>query len=791
MKKFNVTLAGLFAVNCLFAQVTILEENFTPTGVSNDGFVVGYYDQSSPYSLWNPESGEMTEIGGVSAGNGIGGKAKFSVDGKYISGTMWTEWAYSKEWEKNTLTDYPYTFDHICNVPRMTDMMFAVGYDANDDKGVVLTSMDGKFWSRSVESQKGLEAICFLTDAVGIVGGKDGMFAYTTNRGNSWQSIDPRPEGCNDVIASYKTIDFIQEEPYYGVVGAELADGKFTAYQSSDGAETWTQTTGITSVPLCITHVNDIFYMGTKEGHILKSTDHGITWEKIFTSGGFLQPIMPIHKIKFANANIGIATTNTFIYRTTDGGATWKVNVVDDNISQKASLYDAVWIDENNVIIVGSEGYAYSSVDAGATWTRLNIEPDGISDLKSIVMTENTLAIGGINGNLYHQKLTDKTTVGSMGKYDITTNEWIPLGNLGCISDGISISSGYAISGDGKTVVGLASTGQPNQASIGRYSHAIAWNEEKGTIDLGSLFDNKGRSTRANVVNYDGSVIAGWQDERGPWHSAIWRKNTEGGYTPNEYILIDPEADPKSDDNHAMQAEAISLDGKWIGGSGRSIQSGPLSILSDDQLIANQAWIWSEETGFKRLGMISELENNEAAVAHVSGINNDGTTVVGFIEVGNFMYGFIWTKDGGIMSINTYLADIMKYNIGEYHYASILDMSPNGRYITGWGINNNTSSLFTCQIDLLYNPASIQTPGKAESIATIYPNPVSDVLHIDLPFEGEAQIRLVDVQGRIVINEKTYTSQNSYPVNTIESGLYILEVVTEGMHRTYKIKINH
>ena len=66
MKKFNVTLAGLFAVNCLFAQVTILEENFTPTGVSNDGFVVGYYDQSSPYSLWNPESGEMTEIGGVS-----------------------------------------------------------------------------------------------------------------------------------------------------------------------------------------------------------------------------------------------------------------------------------------------------------------------------------------------------------------------------------------------------------------------------------------------------------------------------------------------------------------------------------------------------------------------------------------------------------------------------------------------------------------------------------------------------------------------------------------------------
>lgn len=791
MKKFNVTLAGLFAVNCLFAQVTILDENFSPTGVSNEGLVVGYYDQRSPYYLWDTKSNDMKEIGGVSAGEGIGGQAKFSADGKYISATMWTDWEYSKEWQKTSLTDYPFTYNNICSVPQMNNMMFAVGQNDDGSKGVILRSFDGQVWQRSIEAEKGLESICFLTDNVGLVGGKDGMFAVTTHRGEGWQAMDPRPEGCEDVIASYKAIDFTQEEPYYGVVGAELADGKFTAYQSSNGAESFVQTTGVTGIPLCITHIGDTFFMGTQNGHILKSTDHGITWKKIFSTGGFMQPTTPIYKIKFANENIGIATTNMFVYRTTDGGTTWKVNSVDDNISQKANLYDVAWENENNVIVVGSQGYAYSSADAGKTWTKIEIETDGASDLKSIVMTQNLLAVGGVNGNLYHQNLIEKTTVGSMGKYNISESKWTPLGNLGFINDGISASSAYAISGDGKTVVGLAGIGRTDIASIGKYAHAVAWSEEKGIIDLGSLFDNTGRSTRANAVNYDGSVIVGWQDERGPWHAAVWRKNTGGDYNPNEYILIDSSADPNNTDNRARQAMAVSMDGKWIGGSGRSINTAPLSVLSDDQLIANQPWIWSEETGFKRLGMIKELEDNEVAIGHVSGINNDGTTAVGFIEVGNFMYGFIWTKDGGMMSLNDYLTKVLKYNIGEYHYASVLNMSPNGRYITGWGINNDTSSIFAFQIDLLYNPAGIQTPGKAESIATVYPNPVSDVLHIDLPFEGEAQIRLVDVQGRIVINEKTYTSQNSYPVNTIESGLYILEVVTEGMHRTYKIKINH
>lgn len=792
MKKLNVTLTSLLLVNSLFAQVTILEEDFSPTGVSNDGLVVGHYEQGSPYFLWNTSAGGMTEIGGVSAGDGVGGRAQFSADGKYISGSMLYDMAINTEWEKNKLSNCDYSFTDVSNVPKMKAQAFMIGKgDTDGRKGVILsTSNGGTSWKKSFYTENGLEAICFITDQVGLIGGENGTFKYTTNRGNEWRSLDPRPAECTDEVKSYKAIDFIQSEPYNGVVGAELADGKYAVYQSSDGAETWTKATGVEGIPLCITHVGGTFFMGTKNGLIQKSIDNGVTWKKIFKTGGSLEPAIPIYKIKFIDENIGLAATDVFVYRTSDGGATWNVSRLDDNLLSNAKIYDILWIDNEHVIAVGSRGLSYQSADAGITWTKMEIETDGQTDLKTITMSEQALNICGANGTVYHQSRISSVSVGCMGRYSVENGIWTPLGGLG-FHDQSSTSSGYAISGDGKTVVGLAQIGDRTNSDVSPFAHATAWNEEAGMIDLGSLYDNIGRSTRANAVNYDGSVIVGWQDQKGPWSAAVWYKNDAGGYNPNEYILIDPASDPEIELNKAREASAVSLDGTWIGGRGMTLPtSGPLSILEDDQAIRNQPWLWSQKTGFQRLGMIKELKDNPDAYAYVRGINNDGSVAVGFIIVGNYMYGFIWTKDGGMMSVNEYLTEVLKYDIGNRHFASILSMSPNGRYIAGWGINDDTT-LFACQIDLLYQPSGIKAPGQAESIVTVYPNPVSDVLHVDLPFEGESQIRLVDVQGRVVINEKTTLTQNSLPVSDIESGLYILEVISQGIHKTHKVRINH
>lgn len=71
-KKF--LLLGFLAVSGTgFAQLEVTDRKFSTQGVTNEGLVVGTTDQMSSYYLWNPDEGDMFMIGGVSAGNGIGG----------------------------------------------------------------------------------------------------------------------------------------------------------------------------------------------------------------------------------------------------------------------------------------------------------------------------------------------------------------------------------------------------------------------------------------------------------------------------------------------------------------------------------------------------------------------------------------------------------------------------------------------------------------------------------------------------------------------------------------------
>ena len=74
-----------------FIKTTSVEEYFNLTGVSNEGKMVGYTAFTMSYYIWTPESGDMQNIGGVGAGQGFGGQAKFSNDGKFLSGTSINE----------------------------------------------------------------------------------------------------------------------------------------------------------------------------------------------------------------------------------------------------------------------------------------------------------------------------------------------------------------------------------------------------------------------------------------------------------------------------------------------------------------------------------------------------------------------------------------------------------------------------------------------------------------------------------------------------------------------------
>src|SRR5262245_20205407 len=113
--------------------------------------------------------------------------------------------------------------------------------------------------------------------------------------------------------------------------------------------------------------------------------------------------------------------------------------------------------------------------------------------------------------------------------------------------------SGWGISGDGNTLVGLY--WRPNQP--GGSAHPSRWTQATGVVDLGTQGSGSCESCgsgRANGTNYDGSVIAGWIEnpENGAWWPTVW---VNGVRT----VLRETEG--------FAEAEGVSSDGKTIVGS--------------------------------------------------------------------------------------------------------------------------------------------------------------------------------------------------------------------------------
>jgi hypothetical protein len=93
----------LLSLNLIYGQFIVKNVMFQPTGVSNQGLVVGYETQAGPYSIWKPDSTITVNIGGLAPGNGIGSQAHFSDDGNFLSGTSYgTKGAEMSRYNKTT-----------------------------------------------------------------------------------------------------------------------------------------------------------------------------------------------------------------------------------------------------------------------------------------------------------------------------------------------------------------------------------------------------------------------------------------------------------------------------------------------------------------------------------------------------------------------------------------------------------------------------------------------------------------------------------------------------------------
>lgn len=771
----NVTLLSLISLIILplitTAQYVVKPTFFETTGVSNQGVVTGYEAWGGPYSVWNPDDNSFQQIGGAAPGNGIGGSAKFSADGNFISGTSLLEVPLEVEWERNVLADYDYIFRHI-EFPEdwgTTTMGFAAGesltYNGN---GILLRSDDaGENWYAIWEDNqnRGLEAMSFPSAFVGYVGGWSQYFAKTVNGGWDWEELNP---GGNDAVSLYTSIAFKDE--LNGVVTAQLDNGS-GVYVTIDGGVSWTAGSGLVAVPYQVTYVGgDTYFMVSTTGYVQKSTDNGLSWNTVYQIPGAV-----FLNVAFFDDMTGYVLGETYIHKTTDGGATWTEMIVSP-ITEGALWRDLKWIDENNLIIAGTPDLIFESADGGQTWTWANEDLwNGGPALYSIAIANEAIHVCGSQGNFYRLSRITSLNIAEMSRYDVSAGEWTLLGDLGFIVDNSS-SGGYNISGDGSTVVGNAWADPANGNGTSFYAHGVAWNEAEGIIDLGSLFASENRSTRAQAVSYDGSVIAGYQDYNGPWKSAVWRKNPEGGYFPNEYLLIDPAGDPSDEMNQLGEASAVSGNGVWIGGYG-------------DYAFANP-WIWSEETGLVDLG---DMGLGEGTTGNVAAINDDGSIVVGWYVYSpdpwtQLYTPFIWTPETGAQEFNQFITETLGYTMEMGPVWVPNAMSFDGNYITGWGVDPNVGQwgeLFTFRLNISAW-VGMKEENALSSHISAYPNPAADFVQINAN-ERIKGIEIYNLNQQLVFTSTANDSKVQLDISPLAPGVYIARVLLEG--KTQNIKL--
>ncbi|MBM3990031.1 MAG: hypothetical protein FJ298_03380 [Planctomycetes bacterium] len=284
-----------------------------------------------------------------------------------------------------------------------------------------------------------------------------------------------------------------------------------------------------------------------------------------------------------------------------------------------------------------------------------------------------------LSADIYDPNNANRTTA---ARWEAATGLWTPLPGLGGVS-GSSVSTAYDLSGDGRTVVGLA------WKTAGE-AHAFMWTPSGSTVDIGLWLPGPGWSSRANAVSSNGNFAAGLGTS--PQRAIRWNLTAGTG----QYL---GSLDPNNATTGPSTAYGISADGTWVVGT---------SVYN--------AFRWSAATGMQSLGALGTAGMGNAGYA--TAVSADGKVVVGWSGANVLnSQAVIWRE--GMASVEK-LQDYLLNNGVPTAYSQwqvlkiATEISADGRFVVGWGANiNNQTEGFRIELPV-FQPQAYCT-GKTNS----------------------------------------------------------------------------
>lgn len=260
-------------------------------------------------------------------------------------------------------------------------------------------------------------------------------------------------------------------------------------------------------------------------------------------------------------------------------------------------------------------------------------------------------------------------------------------------------SRALGVSGDGAIVVGVGPTFYP-----------VLWN---GTSALG--LPTGGFVGELADVSRDGSTAVGFEQD-GPLEPGSLSQPNHGVQWRND--LLSPLPDPAAGCD-TVRVSAVSADGsiaagdcaknffvdvvRWTGAGAQSLgaQAGGVSaataISGDGETVVGsgfdgifqlEAFRWTQSSGIVGIGRVTGRAHSDAA-----GVSDDGKIVVGWSgethgELPDLSGdAFLWDAAHGMRRLRDVLLDDYGLDVGAWHLWDASDVSGDGRFLTGTGIN--------------------------------------------------------------------------------------------------------
>jgi photosystem II stability/assembly factor-like uncharacterized protein len=235
--------------------------------------------------------------------------------------------------------------------------------------GAVVRSTDaGQTWSAAAEAP-GLTTFARLSDGVALAfGGRTGTAAEavlrTADGGATWAAVEDLAEGVNHVVR-------LDDQAAVAVVGGH------SVYRSEDGGATWTRTY---TAPLLgfgaydVSFANeDVGYMVSGFGLVLKSVDGGRTWGQV--SNGYGADLYDVARVT-DDRLVAVGYDGTVLV-TDNRGAKWRL--VEDGVEMFHHNRAVDYVGGGFVAAVTDWGQLVTSEDDGETWdpTGVPVLPQG------------------------------------------------------------------------------------------------------------------------------------------------------------------------------------------------------------------------------------------------------------------------------------------------------------------------------------------------------------------------------------------------------------------------------